>query len=66
MNKDQEEEEEDLSGMKTIKKETDDKFADMEAEFEAGRSKLAALRARIRRTRENSKASSDADSNSQR
>jgi len=63
---DEEEEEEDLSGMKTIRKETDNKFADMEAEFEAGRSKLAALRARIRKARENSKASSDADSISQR
>ena len=66
MSNDQEEEEEDLSGMKTIRKETDNKLADMEAEFEAGRSKLAALRARIRRTRENAKASSEADSNSLR
>ena len=63
---DEEEEEEDLSGMKTIRKETDNKFADMEAEFEAGRSKLAALRARIRKARENSKASSDSDSISPR
>ena len=44
-----------------MRKETDDKFANMEAEFEAGRSKLAALRARIRRAREMSKASSEAD-----
>jgi hypothetical protein len=54
----EEEEHEDISGMKTMRKETDNKFADMEAEFEAGRSKLAALRAKIRRTRENAKASS--------
>ena len=57
-----EEEEEDLSGMKAMMKETDNKFANMEAEFEAGRSMLAALRARIRRTREMAKASSEADS----
>ena len=56
------EEEEDISGMKAMRKETDNKFADMEAEFEAGRSKLAALRARIRRTREMSKAPSEVES----
>ena len=58
---DGQEEEEDESGMKAMRKETDNKFANMEAEFEAGRSKLAALRARIRRTREMSQASSEAD-----
>eukprot|EP00090_Calanus_glacialis_P031087 TRINITY_DN50920_c0_g1_i1.p1 TRINITY_DN50920_c0_g1~~TRINITY_DN50920_c0_g1_i1.p1 ORF type:complete len:184 (-),score=65.48 TRINITY_DN50920_c0_g1_i1:41-526(-) len=57
----QEEEEEDESGMKAMRKETDNKFANMEAEFEAGRSKLAALRARIRRAREMAGASSEAD-----
>ena len=50
-----EEEEEDVSGMKAMRKETNDAFANMEAEFEAGRSKLAALRARIRKAREMSR-----------
>ena len=47
-----EEEDEDVSGMKAMRKETNDAFANMEAEFEAGRTKLAALRARIRKARE--------------
>ena len=63
--KQEEEEEEDISGMRTMRKETENKFADMEAEFEAGRSKLAALRARIRRARENAKVSSDVDTTSE-
>ena len=50
-----EEEEEDVSGMKAMRKETNDAFANMEAEFEAGRSKLAAPRARIRKAREMSR-----------
>ena len=51
----EEEEEEDVSGMKAMRKETNDAFANMEAEFEAGRSKLAAPRARIRKAREMSR-----------
>ena len=54
-----EEEEEDISGMRAMRKETDNKFENMEAEFEAGRTKLAALRARIRKAREMAKSSSD-------
>jgi len=54
-----EEEEEDISGMRAMRKETDNKFENMEAEFEAGRSKLAALRARIRKAREMANSSSD-------
>ena len=50
-----EEDEEDVSGMRSMRKETNDAFANMEAEMEAGRSKLAALRARIRKAREMSK-----------
>ena len=55
----EEEEGEDVSGMKAMRKETNDAFANMEAEFEAGRSKLAALRARIRKARELSKVAID-------
>merc|ERR1711922_83973 len=44
--KKEEEEEEDTTGMRAMRKETDNKFKDMEQEFEAGRSKLSALRAK--------------------
>ena len=54
-----EEENEDEDGMKAMRKETNDAFANMEAEFEAGRTKLAALRARIRKAREMSKVTID-------
>jgi len=57
----EEEEEEDTTGMKAMRKETDDKFSNMEAEFEQGRSKLAALRAKMKRLREASKAAAAAD-----
>ena len=46
-----EEEDEDVKEMRAMRKETNDALASMEAEFEAGRSKLAAIRARIRRAR---------------
>ena len=48
----EEEEEEDEDGMRAMRKETNNTLASLEAEFEAGRSKLAAVRARIRRARE--------------
>ena len=54
-----EEENEDEDGMKAMRKETNDAFANMDAEFEAGRTKLAALRARIRKAREMSKVTID-------
>ena len=47
-----EEEEEDADGMRAMRKETNNTLANLEAEFEAGRSKLAAVRARIKRARE--------------
>ena len=59
LEQEEEEEEEDVSGMKAMRKETNDAFANMEAEFEAGRSKLAALRARIRKAREMSRVEID-------
>jgi len=59
--KKEEEEEEDTSGMRAMRKETDNKFADMDAEFSAGRSKLQALRAKMKRLREASKAAAEAD-----
>ena len=51
--------EEDEDGMRAMRRETRDTFANMEAEFEAGRSKLAAVRARIRRAREMAKAAEE-------
>ena len=48
----EEEEEEDADGMRAMRKETNNTLASLEAEFEAGRSKLAAVRARIKRARE--------------
>ena len=54
-----EDEDEDTSGMRAMRKETNDTFASFEAEFEAGRSKLAAVRARIKRAREMAAASND-------
>jgi len=54
-----EEENEDEDGMKAMRKETNDAFANMDAEFEAGRTKLAALRLRIRKAREMSKVTID-------
>ena len=48
----EDEEEEDEDGMRAMRKETNNTLASLEAEFEAGRSKLAAVRARIRRARE--------------
>ena len=59
--KKEDEEEEDTTGMRSMRKETDNKFATMDAEFEAGRSKLAALRAKMKRLREASKAAAEAD-----
>ena len=47
--------------MRAMRKEQNQKFLVMEAEFDAGRSKLAALRAKMKRLREASKASSAAD-----
>ena len=52
-----EESEEDASGMKAMRKEAGDKLLGMEAEFEEGRSRLAAIRARIRRARDMSRES---------
>ena len=49
---DQTEEDEDVDGMRAMRKETASALSNMEAEFEAGRSKLAAIRARIKRARE--------------
>jgi len=57
----EEEEEEDEHGVKAMRKEMGSKFESMDAEFEAGRSKLAALRAKIRKAREAAKASAEAD-----
>ena len=50
--KEEGEEEEDADGMRAMRKETNNTLASLEAEFEAGRSKLAAVRARIKRARE--------------
>ena len=55
------EEEEDASGMRAMRKEMDTKMENMEAEFAAGASKLAALRARMKRIRETAKANAEAD-----
>ena len=52
-----EEDDDDEDGMKAMRKETNDTLSNMEAEFEAGRSKLAAIRARIKRAREMAAAS---------
>ena len=49
--------EEDEDGMKAMRKETNNTLATLEAEFEEGRSKLAAVRARIKRAREMAKSS---------
>eukprot|EP00092_Neocalanus_flemingeri_P010481 GFUD01011292.1.p1 GENE.GFUD01011292.1~~GFUD01011292.1.p1 ORF type:complete len:816 (+),score=283.88 GFUD01011292.1:87-2534(+) len=59
--KKEEEEEEDVTGMRAMRKEQDTKFADMEAEFAAGASKLSALRAKMKALRLKSKASAEAD-----
>ena len=56
-----EEDDEDESGMRAMRKETDDKFSDMEAEFNAGRSKLGALREKMKKLRERTKESSEND-----
>ena len=55
------EDDEDESGMRAMRKETDDKFSDMEAEFNAGRSKLGALREKMKKLRERTKESSEND-----
>ena len=57
LNTENDDEDEDVSGMRAMRKETNNTLASMEAEFEEGRSKLAAVRARIKRAREMAKAS---------
>jgi len=57
----EEEEEEDTTGMRAMRKETDNKFTDLDAEMTAGRSKLSALRAKMKALREKHKAASAAD-----
>ena len=61
-----EEEEEDVTGMRAMRKEQQNKFTDMEQEFAAGASKLSALRAKMRALRMKSKASSEADAEADR
>ena len=58
----EEEEEEDASGMRAMRKEVGSKMENMEAEFAAGASKIAALRAKMKRMREAAKANKEADS----
>jgi len=57
--KEEDEEEEDTSGMKTMRKDMDSKMLAMEEEFAAGASKLAALRARMKKIREAAKANTE-------
>ena len=56
----EEEEEEDASGMRAMRKEVGSKMENMEAEFAAGASKIAALRAKMKRMREAAKANREA------
>ena len=58
----EEEEEEDASGMRAMRKEVGSKMENMEAEFAAGASKIAALRAKMKRMREAAKANREAES----
>ena len=57
----EEEEEEDASGMRAMRKEVGSKMENMEAEFAAGASKIAALRAKMKRMREAAKANREAE-----
>jgi len=57
----EEKEEEDVTGMRAMRKEQASKFADMDTEFAAGASKLSALRAKMKALRMKHKASAEAD-----